>query len=173
MVVKHQGTQQITMYTIAVIGQKGVRKSSFLNRHISGEFKSSSDKVFTWTFMTSYGDLAVSFHLFESVEECTITPDCYLLMFDLHNLNTLYALDISKLNKPYVVTGNKSDIKMSEKKFHSVMLEICAWKSQCSPLAVWLISGKSCFNFEQPFLSLFRVCPVPRPTLCLVAPIQN
>jgi len=171
---------------IAIIGSKGVGKSTFVNRWLTGEFRPSDEKAFTLPIYTSSGPVFLNIKLYNEVPgiwETLGQVDGIMLMCDLSNMMTLIDLiNFQHHGVPTVVCGNKSEQKiLAHTEKHGMMVHFISMKGL---LAGFEISAKSNYNFEKPFLTLVRkikndpnltfveafaieppIVPIPFPTL--------
>lgn len=147
-------------FTVAIIGDIGVGKTVFVQRHVTGEFirryyQSTEVKKSVLEFNTNYGVKSVSCLDVPSNVNITEKADAYIVMFDVTSKNTyLKALDyynsITDKTSPIVVIGNKVDcfdrkVELSDIKFPS---------NKNIPYTD--ISVRSNYNYNKPFLILLR-----------------
>jgi len=157
-------------YKLILVGDGGVGKTTFVRRHIHGEFNikyrptvgcsihgldftTNKGKVMFWCWDTAgqekFGGLRDGYY---------IGADCGIIMFDLSQRNSYQSVpiwyrDVSRIidRIPIAVVGNKNDIRdpflgddrllLFRRKYGMQYIEISARKS---------------FNYERPFLYLFR-----------------
>jgi GTPase SAR1 family protein len=149
-----------------VIGNKNIGKTSFIERYYSGDFgdfeskRKSKIKHIPFTFSIQSHKFTRVFEVHES-NEYIPNFDCYILMFDINDLETykdlLRFIEILKPNKinnvlkPFVIVGNKCDI-MSDTAIRefSKVLDTDLYER------VITFSCKSCYNIDKPFLKLIR-----------------
>lgn len=151
------------IFKLAILGDRGVGKSTFVYRHMTGEFVRDDSlkdevckgcKVRTLTFYTNYG--IVTFHCFEAIELLHEAQAC-LLMFDVCNLSSYNNIGDwhGKLGEmcgqvPVGLCGNKVDVKNRQVKPKMIDYH------REHGIAYYDISAKSCYNHEKPFIQLAR-----------------
>ena len=137
-------------YTFYLVGDRGVGKTSYLQRLTTGHFMQQNQNIeeyFTYdaSFNTNYGRKNVSF---VELNECdNFDCDGVIFMFDKTKMNTLNNIEKimeehSQYIDNFVLCGNKSDLKnypnISKKNNY------------------YDISVRSLNNFEKPILSLLQ-----------------
>ncbi len=147
-------------FRIAVVGSRGVGKTTFIERHISGKFireyvATVYPETRLLTFYTSIGKIDL-----ELVEDEASRTDCdaTMILFDLtsratfkESTNRLYLKVCAE--RPLVLCGNKADVKgrtVSNTQIQS-QLSSLGFKVQ-----YYDISAKSNYNFNKPFLCLLQ-----------------
>src|SRR5437016_10226510 len=102
-------------YKILLVGFSGVGKTSFIQRHKTGQFTDQGSNTNSLVFTTNHG--IVKLHITESTGfPSNLNYDGYIIMFDLKNLDSLKILDqIPSISAPKVLIGNKQD-EMCNKK---------------------------------------------------------
>jgi GTPase SAR1 family protein len=166
-------TRKTKIIKTLVLGNKNIGKTSFIERYFSGDFETESktkskikDIPFSFSIQSS-STFSIQSHKFTRVfevhesEEYIPNFDCYILMFDINDLETykdlLRFIEILKPNKinnvlkPFVIVGNKCDI-MSDTAIRefSKVLDTDLYER------VITFSCKSCYNIDKPFLKLIR-----------------
>lgn len=150
------------MFKIAIFGDGGVGKSTYLNRLITGQF--SEKYIATFDMETKHLQInsnngVISFEIYDIAGQEKFTNpmrkynvDGAILMFDLTSQRTLSSIPKFRThveNVKIVLVGNKSDIKeqsVSNEEKRNAMTELdCPYYD---------ISAKSNYNYEKPFLSL-------------------
>lgn len=166
---------ETTNFKIVLVGDGNVGKTSFLHRHLTGEFRNEyvstiGVEVHVLTFESNYG--AIRFNVWDCAgeekfrglgESYFIGSDGAIFMFDLTNEDSYKNIADwdRKINKvmnkyhsgkaiPKVFCGNKTDVK--ERK---VSMRQITYPRKIDA-KYYDISVKSCFNFEKPFLELAR-----------------
>lgn len=144
-------------YKCLILGDKGVGKSSFIERHLSGNFfeeytPTNSLRITPLRFQTNQGD--VTFRVYDYGYDSK--PDCAIIMFDVCNRESWDHLMIYHqwLKTTFgeisiVICGNKVD-KKDQRESPTFVRE----KFGRSPLIYFEISALSNYNFEKPFLFL-------------------
>ena len=156
---------QSNRYKIIVVGDANVGKTTFVERHLTGEFKKNYEPtlgvdVHPLFFNTNYG--RIIFDVWDVGQEGLL--DGYftqangtILFFDVHNIDSYKNLekwynDTKRVtgDVPVVVCGNKTDLKgrvvrpkqITFHRRHNAMY--------------YDISARSNYNYEKPFLHLAR-----------------
>lgn len=154
----------MVQYNIAVVGARGVGKTSFLTRWSTGNFH--SEYVPSDNFAQSIKVTTTQGPVTFNCREYTTIPknaDGIIIMFDLDDMDS-YGYSVSaveklaKMSLPIIWVGNKCD--MREKKvnyeeigrtFHNNFKPVFK-----EDIMYYDVSAKSNYNFEKPFLSLLR-----------------
>lgn len=151
---------------IILVGDCGVGKTVFINRHRTGNFQdeyipTKNTHVSSLTFSTSAGN--VVFNIWDISGQDKRTSQDYIgakgaiIMFDTtsknsyNNISAWYE-NVNKLcpNIPVIICGNKVDLK------ERTVLPRHIIFNQDKNIQYYDISAKSNFNFEKPFLHLIR-----------------
>jgi len=169
---------------LVLVGDGGTGKTTFVKRHISGEFEKKymatlGVEVNPITFSTSRGPL--TFNIWDTAGQekfgglrdgYYINGQCGIIMFDVTSRITYknvpnWHRDLIRVceNIPIVLCGNKVDVKERKVKAKSITFH------RKKNLIYYDISAKSNYNFEKPFLWLSRKV-VADPTLEFVAQIS-
>jgi GTP-binding nuclear protein Ran len=152
-----------------LVGDGGVGKTTFVKRHLTGEFEKKyvatiGVEVHAMTFDTNLGRLI--FNVWDTAGQekfgglrdgYYIQGQCAIIMFDVtsrisyKNVGVWYR-DLVRVceNIPIVLVGNKVDVK--ERKVKVKQINFHRKKN----LNYYDISAKSNFNYEKPFLSLAK-----------------
>lgn len=150
-------------FKIVLVGEGGVGKSTFVKRHLTGEFETKyvptlGVEVHPLTFHTTEGPICFNIWDCAGQEKFGELRDGYyigaqgaIVMYDCTSKLTRKSIDfwkdevrrVSLTEIPIVVCGNKVDIKGKKQ-----------YKKTEDPH--FLISAKSNYNFEKPFLYLAR-----------------
>jgi GTP-binding nuclear protein Ran len=155
-------------FKIVLVGDGGVGKSTFLKRHLTGEFESRyiptlGVEVIPLKFTTNYGPIIFNIWDCAGQDKFGGLRDGYyqvaqgaIVMFDLGN--KLTCKNVSSWIKivrnitpdiPAVICGNKSDIRDVKIKGRI--------EAQDQPnVKYYEVSAKSNYNFDKPFLELAR-----------------
>ncbi len=154
-------------FKLLFIGDSGVGKTTFINRHRTGEFtvkfnSTAGSEIQYLTFNTNKGETA--FYIWDTagqekydkiVEKSCKDADGAVIMFDVtskvsyRNVKEWYDLLIKHCpNIPIVLCGNKVDCK--DRKVHPSDISF----HREHQLQYYDISAKSNYNFEKPFLYL-------------------
>jgi GTP-binding nuclear protein Ran len=155
------------VFKVIVVGDAQVGKTTFIKRHLTGEFTkeytpTSGVEVHPLTFYTD-NHKKVTFNVWDCAGEFKprfgvfremyyTKADCAIVMYDctseqsaenvskwIRTINDYFKRDI-----PMIVCGNKADTKMCFTPSNIA----CPWE---------LISAKSHYKFEVPFLYLARI----------------
>eukprot|EP00755_Sulcionema_specki_P018320 Sspe_Gene.66604::Locus_39343_Transcript_1_1_Confidence_1.000_Length_880::g.66604::m.66604/K07936/RAN; GTP-binding nuclear protein Ran len=160
-------TSRMTL-KLVLVGDSGTGKSTFLRRHLTGEFEerhipTQGVEEHTLAFYTTHG--RVEFHVRdtggregESLAEDYIDADCAIIMFDVASPATYdnvrkWHQDVvqSRGDIPLVLVGNKVDL---ERKVRTT--EVTYHRNYGDSMQYCELSAKSNYNFERPFLWLAR-----------------
>ena len=151
----------ISHYTFYLVGDRGVGKTSYLQRLTTGHFMQQNQNIeecFTYdaSFNTNYGRKNVSF---VELNECdNFDCDGVIFMFDKTKMNTLNNIEKimeehSQYIDNFVLCGNKSDLKnqclSSDSDFKN-------YPNIPKKKNYYDISVRSLNNFEKPILSLLQ-----------------
>ena len=163
-----------------LVGDGGVGKTTFVKRHISGEFEkryiaTMGVEVHPLNFFTNFGQILM--HVWDTAgqEKLGGLRDGYyiqgqaaIIMFDVTSRMTYknvpqWHRDLVRVceNIPIVLCGNKVDIK--DRKVKAKTITFHRKKS----LQYYELSAKSNYNFEKPFLWIARKL-IGNPTLTFV-----
>ncbi len=167
-------------FKIVLIGDGGAGKTTFINRHRTGEFTKSylatmGVEVNPLPFSTSLGNIVFSIWDCAGQEKFGGLRDGYyvgaqaaIIMFDVTSLASYksaseYCNELRKNHPtiPIVVCGNKVDCKDRKVKPKDIKFP------EKSQIQYYDISAKSNYNFEKPFLYLARKL-TGDPTLVIV-----
>jgi len=164
-----QQTQQIPTFKLILVGDGGVGKTTFVKRHITGEFEKKyvatlGVEVHPLKFHTNYGPIL--FNVWDTAGQekfgglrdgYYIQGQCAIIMFDVTSRLTYknvpnWHRDLVRVceNIPIVLVGNKVDVK--DRKVKAKVITFHRKKN----LQYYDISAKSNYNFEKPFLWLAR-----------------
>merc|ERR1712028_240206 len=160
---------EIPQFKCLLVGDGGVGKTTFVKRHLTGEFEKKyvatiGVEVHAMTFDTNLGRLI--FNVWDTAGQekfgglrdgYYIQGQCAIIMFDVtsrisyKNVGVWYR-DLVRVceNIPIVLVGNKVDVK--ERKVKVKQINFHRKKN----LNYYDISAKSNFNYEKPFLSLAK-----------------
>lgn len=136
---------------IAIIGDPGVGKSTYLTRWLTGDFlndPSTNNISGNFEINTSKGMKSIRIEEVNTFHELD-GLDGAILMFSLTDSKSLDQIHeyLGQIAIPVVVCGNKFDLMYhSNKKFNQI-------KTKRNK---YLISAKSNYNYEKPFLELLR-----------------
>lgn len=147
--------------TVLIVGDKNVGKTTFVKRHKTGEFSenyqpTSQLVMTTLPFTTNRGK--VIFKVYDGGYPDKV--DAAIIMFDLEDRKTSQHI-MSYYNwlkamfgeLPVVVCGNKIDTNTS---YHSQYIHFIRTHCDIVNMSLSLISAKSNYNFEKPFLLLLK-----------------
>jgi len=156
-------------FKLVLVGDGGVGKTTFVKRHLSGEFEKKyvatlGVEVRPLDFMTNFGK--IRFNVWDTAGQekfgglrdgYYIQGQCAIIMFDVTSRTTLkhvpnWHRDLVRVcdNIPIVLVGNKVDIKDRKVKARQVTFH------RKRNLPYYDISAKSNYNYEKPFLWLAR-----------------
>ncbi|RKP08891.1 ras family-domain-containing protein [Thamnocephalis sphaerospora] len=159
----------IPTFKLVLVGDGGTGKTTFVKRHLSGEFEKQYNatigvEVHPITFHTDYG--RICFNTWDTAGQekfgglrdgYYIQGQCGIIMFDVTSRITYknvpnWHRDLVRVceNIPIVLCGNKVDVK--ERKVKAKTITFHRKKN----LQYYDISAKSNYNFEKPFLWLAR-----------------
>ncbi|KAI7835020.1 GTP-binding nuclear protein GSP1/Ran [Kickxella alabastrina] len=160
---------EVPTFKLVLVGDGGTGKTTFVKRHISGEFEKRyiatiGVEVHPLMFTTNKGNLV--FNTWDTAGQekfgglrdgYYISGQCGIIMFDVTSRITYknvpnWHRDLVRVceNIPIVLCGNKVDIK--ERKVKAKTITFHRKKN----LQYYDISAKSNYNFEKPFLWLAR-----------------
>ncbi|PVV01544.1 hypothetical protein BB560_004034 [Smittium megazygosporum] len=161
--------ENIPTFKLVLVGDGGTGKTTFVKRHMSGEFEKKyiatvGVEVHPLKFHTSAGPIIFSTWDTAGQEKFGglrdgyyIQGQCGIIMFDVTSRITYknvpnWHRDLVRVcqNIPIVLCGNKVDIK--ERKVKAKTITFHRKKN----LQYYDISAKSNYNFEKPFLWLAR-----------------
>lgn len=160
------------IYKIALIGDGGVGKSSFVKRHVTGEFNNKyiptiGVEVHPVSFNTNHG--RITFNLWDCAGQekynklCSdylVACDAGLIFFDVTNPISFLNVDQWKLlflqqllpESKILICGNKCDLK--DRKVEPTKIRAKYGKNLQNYCE---ISARINYNFEKPFLELARL----------------
>ncbi|CAF0940956.1 unnamed protein product [Rotaria sordida] len=175
--------QYVPEFKLVLVGDGGVGKTTFVKRHMTGEFEKRYDatigvEVRSLPFHTNLGKII--FNVWDTAGQekfgglrdgYYIGGQCAIIMFDVTSRITYrnvpnWHKDLIRVceNIPIVLCGNKVDIKDRKIKARSIVFH------RQNNLQYYDISARSNYNFEKPFLWLARKL-VGNPDLHFVAEI--
>lgn len=156
-------------FKLILVGDGGVGKTTFVKRHLSGEFEKKyvatlGVEVHPLVFHTNRGP--IKFNCWDTAGQekfgglrdgYYIQGECAIIMFDVTSRITYrdvpnWHRDLVRVcdNIPIVLCGNKVDIKDRKVKAKQIVFH------RKKNLQYYDISAKSNYNFEKPFLWLAR-----------------
>merc|ERR1711998_547310 len=161
--------QEVPQFKCLLVGDGGVGKTTFVKRHVTGEFEKKyvatiGVEVHPLNFDTNRG--RICFNVWDTAGQekfgglrdgYYIQGQCAIIMFDVtsrisyKNVGVWYR-DLVRVCEsiPIVLVGNKVDVK--ERKVKVKQINFHRKKN----LNYYDISAKSNFNYEKPFLSLAK-----------------
>jgi len=161
--------QEIPTFKLILVSDKGTRKTTFVKRHLTGEFEKKyvatlGVEVHPLTFTTNCGPIRFNVWDTAGQEKFGGLRDGYyiqgqaaIVMFDVTSRITYknvqnWHKDLVRVCEgiPIVLCGNKVDIK--DRKVKPKQITFHRKKN----LQYYDISAKSNYNFEKPFLWLAR-----------------
>ncbi|KAF0977291.1 hypothetical protein FDP41_003944 [Naegleria fowleri] len=164
-----QMQNQIPTFKLLLVGDGGTGKTTFVKRHLSGEFEKKyiatvGVEVHPLTFFTTRGPIC--FNVWDTAGQekfgglrdgYYIQGQCAIIMFDVTSRATYknvptWHRDIVRVceNIPIVLVGNKVDVADRKVKPKSINFH------RKKNLQYYDVSAKSNYNFEKPFLWLAR-----------------
>ena len=167
--VEQQQQQQIPEFKLVLVGDGGVGKTTFVKRHLTGEFEKKyiatlGVEVHPMPFFTNHGQ--VLFNVWDTAGQeklgglrdgYYIGGQCAIIMFDTCSRITYgnvpkWYKDLTRVCEsiPIVLVGNKVDIK--DRKVKAKQITFHRKKN----LQYYDISAKSNYQFEKPFVWLLR-----------------
>jgi GTP-binding nuclear protein Ran len=167
--ISTQAQENIPEFKLILVGDGGVGKTTFVKRHLTGEFEKKyvatlGVEVHPLLFHTNRG--AIKFNVWDTAGQekfgglrdgYYIQGQCAIIMFDVTSRITYknvpnWHRDLTRVceNIPIVLTGNKVEIK--DRKVKAKQITFHRKKN----LQYYDISAKSNYNFEKPFLWLAR-----------------
>lgn len=150
-------------YNLLIVGDKTVGKSTFIKRHVTGQFErnylpTNGTSTHTLSFDTNQGP--VTFNIFDGGYPAKV--DGVIIMFDLTNKQSFshtihyYNWLMSMFGQiPVVICGNKVDMpgrKVSSKSISKMLHQTYNNLN----FKYFDISSKTNYNFEKPFLFTLR-----------------
>lgn len=167
---QQQQQEQISELKLILVGDGGVGKTTFVKRHITGEFEKKyiatiGVEVHPMEFFTSKGK--VKFNVWDTAGQeklaglkdgYYIDAHCAIIMFDVCSRITYknvpkWHRDINRIcgdNIPIVLVGNKVDEKNRKVKAKQILY------ARKHGLQYFDISAKSNYQFEKPFVWLLK-----------------
>merc|ERR1711967_200590 len=161
--------QEVPQFKCLLVGDGGVGKTTFVKRHVTGEFEKKyvatiGVEVHPLPFDTNRG--RICFNVWDTAGQekfrglrdgYYIQGQCAIIMFDVTGRITyknvpFWFRDLVRVCEsiPIVLVGNKVDVK--ERKVKVKQINFHRKKN----LNYYDISAKSNFNYEKPFLSLAK-----------------
>ncbi len=156
-------------HKIVFVGDEGVGKTTFITRHMTGEFEkryiaTQEKELRSILFYTNKGKIGFDILDIAGQEKFGLSTDrftradCAVVMFDLTSLvsykNAKVWVDLVRKavpDIPIVLCGNKVDIKNRKVKPSDITMQ-----RDLNLLKYYDISAKSNYNFEKPFLTFVR-----------------
>lgn len=155
------------MTNIVVLGASGTGKSTFLERLKTAHFKSDHEPTIGWHlnrfgFETNHGPVAVQAFergcedMFNIIGLDAVSPNAAIIFGssdDLHRVED-YISEIGDL--PYCVVFSHCDTQLPDSLITQTS-RITEWSSKLpKPPQVYMMSSKSNYNIEEPFLHVLR-----------------
>ncbi len=159
----------IPEFKLVLIGDGGTGKTTFVKRHLSGEFEKRYNatigvEVHPMVFYTNLGQIKFSVWDTAGQEKLAglrdgyyIGADCAIIMFDVTSRITYknvakWHKDITRVcdNIPVVLVGNKVDVKDRKVKARQILYP------RKNGIQYYDISAKSNYQFEKPFTWLLK-----------------
>ena len=147
-------------YKISIIGDAGVGKTTFVNRHVTGHFTKKyvatvGFETREYLFKTTRGPITLELRDYAGQEKFGLDNSCAecdgaIVMFSIDSKtsmkNAVHWLSMLKPETNYVLCCTKCDLPKDSRK---ILL------SEMSIQTI-LISSKSNYEYERPFLELLR-----------------
>ena len=167
--VESNNNKDVQEIKVIVVGDGGVGKTTFVKRHLSGEFErryiaTQGVEVHPMKFTTSKG--TITFNVWDTAgqEKLSGLRDCYyidahcaIIMFDVTSRITYknvpkWYKDITRICEgiPIVLVGNKVDEKNRKVKAKQILF------ARKHGLQYFDVSAKSNYQFEKPFIWLLK-----------------
>merc|ERR1711975_181206 len=161
--------QEVPQFKCLLVGDGGVGKTTFVKRHVTGEFEKKyvatiGVEVHPLNFDTNRG--RICFNVWDTAGQekfgglrdgYYIQGQCAIIMFDVTSRVTYknvpnWHRDLVRVceNIPIVLVGNKVEIKDRKVKVKQINFH------RKKNLGYYDISAKSNFNYEKPFLYLAK-----------------
>ncbi|KAG2379113.1 hypothetical protein C9374_007751 [Naegleria lovaniensis] len=159
----------IPTFKLVLVGDGGVGKTTFVKRHLTGEFEKKyiatvGAEVHPLKFFTNHGPICFETWDTSGQEKFGglrdgyyVASHCALIMFDVTSRATYknvptWHRDVMRVcdNIPVVLCGNKVDVKDRVVKPKHISFH------RAKNLQYYDISAKSNYNFEKPFLYLLK-----------------
>ena len=157
-------------YKCLIVGDKSVGKSSFIKRHLTGDFleqyqPTDSLSVTPLLFQTNHSP--VTFQVYDGGYNSK--PDCAVIMFDTCNRESwehvmvyYHWLEAMFGEIPVVICGNKVDQKDAREVKSTEIAQFLHETHRHLPLIYFDVSARTSYNYEKPFLFLWRKLNFPR-----------
>merc|ERR1711881_652359 len=161
--------QEVPQFKCLLVGDGGVGKTTFVKRHVTGEFEKSyvatiGCEVHPLPFDTNRGP--IRFNVWDTAGQekfgglrdgYYIQGQCAIIMFDVTSRVTYknvpnWHRDLVRVceNVPICLVGNKVDVKDRKVKAKTITFH------RKKNLQYYDVSAKSNYNFEKPFLWIAR-----------------
>ncbi len=164
-------THVIPKFKVVIIGDAGVGKTTFVKRHIQGNFERKyiptiGVDVSKLTFYTTLGQVDIEIWDTAGMEQHGGLRDGYyiganacIIMFDVTSKSTYrnvpnWYRDITRIAEgiPIVLIGNKVDVSVANRQVKPKQITFARKKM----IQYYDMSAKSNYNYERPFLYLIR-----------------
>ncbi|KAL7717463.1 GTP-binding nuclear protein [Entamoeba marina] len=176
---------QIPTFKLVVVGDGGTGKTTFVKRHISGEFEKKyiptvGVDVRPMVFHTNCGP--IRFEVWDTAGQekfgglkdgYYVQAHCAIIMFDVTSRDTYknvatWHKDLVRVCEgiPIVLVGNKCDVKDRKVKPRQITFH------RKKNLQYYDVSAKSNYNFERPFLWIARKL-TGNPNLTFIADVNQ
>lgn len=164
--MQHNKQQNVPRFKLILVGDGGVGKTTFVKRHLSGEFEKRyiatlGVEVHPLTFFTNLGQVIYDCWDTAGQEKFGGLRDGYyingqaaIIMFDVTSRVSyknvpIWHRDLTRVcdDIPIVLCGNKVDVKDRK-----VTPKQISFQRKKANIQYYDISAKSNYNFEKPFL---------------------
>jgi len=164
-----QKAANIPKFKLLLVGDGGVGKTTFVKRHLTGEFEkkyiaTSGVEVTPMTFFTNHGP--IRFQIWDTAgqeklgglrEGYYIGGHCAIIMFDVTSRVTYknvpkWFKDLTRIcdNIPICLVGNKVDVRDRKVKARHITFH------RKRNMQYYDISAKTNYQFERPFLWILK-----------------
>jgi GTP-binding nuclear protein Ran len=153
-------------FTLALVGNEGVGKSSFIQRYITGEFFNPSDatgKTLKYQVQNQTTKFIVTFNLIETTPDhygWWDPPDCVILMSDKTTPETLIPLvPLLDQNIPLIILDNKCDCKDALDNDGLFLVPDVDFLAYLRALEIkyYPFSAKTLYNIIKPFETILKL----------------
>jgi GTP-binding nuclear protein Ran len=152
-------------FTVYLVGDSDVGKTTFLDRHITGEFTKTyqptvGSPVRDLIFNTDHGSCLFRIHEINDKNALPDTsPDAYMIMFDGINYGVSAWWHSIRSHpgytgQPMLLVGNKFDLKICSDLDDRARELVRVYRGQME--GIWFCSSKSNYNFERPFMAMMK-----------------
>ena len=152
-------------FNILIIGDNCVGKTSFIRKHVSGNFiniynKTNKKEINSLAFITNQGEIKVNLYDGVSLKDMDTIIHGIIIMFDKTNKKSFTNLYTHLINIspqiPFVLCGNK--VELGKKPNDSEIINLINILKIYNPNFKYYydINVQSGYNYEKPIVSLLR-----------------